>query len=82
MHRTKPWRGIDKNDIAQTIDTYVIGARAARNREILKTCWLDGATAEACAERFEMSPRQIQQIICDWFPLIDKKLRKFDTYSA
>ena len=82
INKTRPWRGIEKTDIAAVIARYVIGQHAARNREVLKACWIDGVTREACADSFEMSPRRINQILSDWYPLIDEKLKQYNNYSC
>lgn len=75
--KTRPWRGTPKTVIANTIDNYVIGARAVRNREILKACWIDGDTVEMCAEEKNMSARHVQKILSDWYPVIDEQLHHF-----
>jgi hypothetical protein len=49
--------------IASVIDEYVNGQHAERNRAILKRRLIDGICFEPLAEEFDMSPRQIQNIL-------------------
>lgn len=56
-------RDISAEILAKVIDNYVIGNNAQRNREILKLRLIDGIKYEELAERFDLSPKQIQNII-------------------
>ena len=53
-----------RDDLEYAIDQYVICHKhAERNRAILKRSLLDGICFEPLAEEFDMSVRQIQNII-------------------
>jgi len=56
-------RDISAEILAKVIDNYVIGNNAQRNREILKLRLIDGIKYEELAEKFDLSPKQIQNII-------------------
>ena len=45
------------------INQYVRGRKATRNREIFRLSFIDGIPQEEIAEQFDMSTRQIQNII-------------------
>lgn len=45
------------------ISQWVRGRNAARNREIFRMSFIDGVPQEQIAEQFDMSTRQIQNII-------------------
>ena len=53
-----------RNDLEYAIDQYVICHKhAERNREILKCSLLDGICFEPLAEEFDMSVRQIKNVV-------------------
>lgn len=52
-----------KPEIENAIDTYIVGRNAKRNREILRERLIDGTTHEKLAEKYDMSARQIKNII-------------------
>lgn len=54
---------ISANDVAKVIDDYVIGNKAERNRAILKRRLIDGISYEKLAEEFDLSTKQIQNVI-------------------
>ena len=54
---------LSRTDISNAIDEWVIGRNAERNRAILKRRLIDGITYEKLAEEFDMSVRQVQNII-------------------
>ena len=61
-------------DIRQTIDNYVRGRNAERNRRLLKRRIIDGVTLEALAEEFDLSVSQVKEIIRQNSPLIKTHL--------
>lgn len=54
------------------------GFKAYRNREILKSRYIDGYTHEEIAEFYDMSVRQIKKICYDYEPIIIHFLRVED----
>lgn len=63
-----------KTEIETAIDEWIIGRNAERNRKILRKRLLDGLTYEELAEKFDMSVRQIQNIVYKSQDKIFKKL--------
>lgn len=61
-------------EIIATIDNYVRGRNAERNRAILKRRFIDGVTLERLAEEFGMSVTQIKDIIRRYIPLVRDRL--------
>ena len=49
--------------VDKAINNYIIGRNAARNRAIMHTVLIDGLTYEKTAEMYELSPRQIFNIV-------------------
>jgi DNA-directed RNA polymerase specialized sigma subunit len=71
-YRTKPARWsmydfIGKNitafDIENAIDQHIVGRNAERNRQILKSRFIDGLTYERLAEKYDLSVSHIKTII-------------------
>lgn len=56
-------RDLSKTQLCCLIDEWVIGRNAERDRKILKRRLADGLTYEQLAEEFDMSVRQIANII-------------------
>jgi len=54
---------ISKSALETTIEEWIVGRNAERDREILKRRLIDGLTQEALAEEFDMYTRQIQRIL-------------------
>ena len=52
-----------RTEIEQAIDEWIVGRNAERNRAILKRRLIDGICYEPLAEEFDMSVRQIKNII-------------------
>lgn len=52
-----------RTDLEGLIDNWIIGRNAERNRMILKRRLLDGVTYEKLAEEFDLSVRQIKNIV-------------------
>ena len=50
-------------EIEQSIDQWIIGRNAERNRELLKRRICDGITYERLAEEFDLSVRQTKNIV-------------------
>lgn len=50
-------------DIENAIDMHIVGKNAKRNRQILKSRFIDGLTYEKLAEKYELSVSQIKWII-------------------
>lgn len=65
----------DTENIERVIDHYVVGCKAYRNREVLKSRYIDGYTFEYIAELYGMSDRQIKRICYDYEPIIISNLR-------
>lgn len=61
-------------EIIATIDNYVRGRNAERNRKLLKRRLIDGVTLERLAEEFDMSVTQIKDIIRKYLPLVQDRL--------
>ena len=54
---------LSRSQIDWLIDEWIIGANAERNRKILRRRLFDGITFERLAEEFDMSVRQIKDIV-------------------
>ena len=67
---------ICRTDIIVSINEWVIGKNGERDREILCRRLLDGITFERLSEEFEMSDRQIKNIVYKWESKIFKHIRK------
>lgn len=55
--------GLSRSDICDMIDEWVVGRNAERDRAILKRRLVDGVTYERLAEEFDLSPRQVQNVM-------------------
>ena len=51
------------DELNHAINQWVRGRNALRNREIFRMSFIDGIPQEQIAEQFDMSTRQIQNII-------------------
>lgn len=56
-------KGISRFAVESAIDEWVVGRNAERNRKILKRRVIDGICFEPLAEEFDMSVRQIKNIV-------------------
>ncbi len=65
-----------RSDIEFLMHEWIMGQHSARNREILSRRLFDGITYEALAEEFEMSDRQIKDIVYKCEKKIFKHLPK------
>lgn len=54
---------ITADDISRTIDSYIVGRYAVRNRAILKSRLIDGLTYEQLAEMYDLSVSHIKNIV-------------------
>lgn len=54
---------ICRADIERLADQWITGRNAVRDREIIKRRLIDGITYERLAEDFELSDRQIKNIV-------------------
>lgn len=54
-----------KKSLEAIIDNNIIGFKSERNRKIIKRKLCDGLTFEEVAEEFDMSVRQVKQILHD-----------------
>lgn len=54
---------LSKSQIDALINEWIIGKNAERNREILRRRLFDGLTFELIASEFDMSVRQIKNIV-------------------
>lgn len=52
-----------RTEIEHAIDEWIVGRNAERNRAILKRRLIDGICYEPLAEEFDMSVRQIKNIV-------------------
>lgn len=54
---------LSRADIEAAINNWIIGRNAERNRMILKRRLLDGITFDRLAEEFDLSVRQVKNIV-------------------
>lgn len=54
---------LSRTEIEKLIDEWTVGRNAERNRAILKRRLLDGITYERLAEEFDLSVRQVKNIV-------------------
>lgn len=54
---------LSRTEIEKLIDDWIIGRNAERNRKILKRRLLDGITFDSLAEEFDLSVRQVKNIV-------------------
>lgn len=56
-------KDISRSELEHLIDEWIIGRNAERDRQILKRRLLDGVTYDRLAEEFDLSVRQLKNII-------------------
>ena len=56
-------RDYSRSELTETIEEWIVGKNAERDRRVLKRRLIDGLTFDALAEEFDMSPRQIKRIV-------------------
>ena len=54
---------LSRSDIESLIDEWIIGRNAQRDRQIIKRRLIDGICFEPLAEEFELSVRQVKNIV-------------------
>lgn len=54
---------LSKTEISDLIDEWIVGKNSERNRKILKRRLIDGITYESLAEDFDLSVRQVKNIV-------------------
>lgn len=64
-----------RSEISKAIDEHIIGRNAERNRAILKRRLFDGICYEPLAEEFDMSVRQIKNIVYKGEALIFRNIQ-------
>ena len=68
----------DVEHIEYIIDHFIVGSKSYRNREILKSRYIDEYIFEDIAILYGMSDRQVKRICYDNEPIIISKLRAED----
>lgn len=63
MAQKEKVRDLCRAEICSLVDEWIVGRNAERDREILKRRLVDGLTYERLAEEFDMSVRQIGNIL-------------------
>ena len=54
---------ISNSELSELIDEWIVGRNAERNRKILKRRLIDGIYFEPLAEEFQLSVRQVKNIV-------------------
>lgn len=54
---------LSRSEIESLIDEWIIGRNAQRDRQIIKRRLIDGVCFEPLAEEFELSVRQVKNIV-------------------
>lgn len=67
---------INRSDVEEAIHQWVIGQNGARDRVIMSRRIIDGITFESLAEEFEMSDRQIKNVVYKWQDVIFRHIHK------
>lgn len=68
--KVRELESISKDELTFLIEQNVVGRNAERNRAILYRKLVDGIKFEKVAEEFEMSDRQIKNIVYRYFDRI------------
>lgn len=63
MAQKEKIRDISKTELESLIDEWVVGKHAERNRKIMRRRLIDGICYEPLAEEFDMSDKQIRNIV-------------------
>lgn len=66
---------LSRSEIEHLIDEFIIGRNAERNRAILRRRLIDGICYEPLAEEFELSVRQVKNIVYKGELQLFKKLQ-------
>lgn len=62
MRRKHTITGKTASEISSVIEEHIVGRMAYRNREIMKSIFVDGMTYEQTAEQFQLSVQQTKTI--------------------
>lgn len=54
---------LSRSEIEELINEWIVGRNAERDRKILKRRWIDGVKYESLAYEFDMSVRQVKNIV-------------------
>lgn len=54
---------LSRSEVEHLIDEWIVGAHAERNRAIMKRRLIDGICYEPLAEEFDMSVRQVKNVV-------------------
>ena len=57
------YEDVSNSELCNVIDEWIKGRNAQRNREILKRRLIDGICYEPLAEEFQLSVRQVKNIV-------------------
>lgn len=66
---------ISKQDIIDSIDEWVIGRNAERNRKILKRRLIDGICFEPLAEEFKLSVTQTKNVVYKYSKIVFEHIK-------
>lgn len=66
---------LSRTEIEYLIEEWVVGRNAHRNRQILKSRYCDGLTYEQLADRYQLSERQLKNIVYKYDKILWKKRR-------
>jgi hypothetical protein len=72
----RDYEDITAEEVDRVISSYIIGRNAARNRAIMRTILIDGTTYERTAEMYDLSPRQVANIVRKYEYLIFKHIKR------
>ena len=67
-------RDISRTEYEFTIDEWVVGKNAERDRAVIRRRMIDGITFEKLAEEKELSVSQVKRIVWKWSEIISRHL--------
>lgn len=70
----EPKHRVSAQEMSETIDNWIVGRNAERNRKILKRRLCDGIYYEPLAEEFNLSVTQVKNIVYANSDIVFKKL--------
>ena len=56
-------KDVSRTELENLIDEWIVGKNAERNRKVMKRRLIDGICYEPLSEEFDMSVRQIRNIV-------------------
>lgn len=62
---------VTKEVFTQLVENHIVGYKAKRNREIMFDHFIDGMTYEEIAEKFELSSKQVYEIVRKCMGILD-----------